>query len=174
MFGQLAVGGVQFRLIPARMLDAGLRIVRDRHLGRPAKELQNKQPFQRRALIAAVYSGKIYVLGGFDAEGNVVRAVSVYDPGARVWSNGPALPGKQRHRWLCLCRLCAQWKKLYVSVADGNVYGLNEPAERWVLAGRANPRVAHRMVSYGEGILVFGGAQDGNNLDLMEALRFGK
>jgi len=41
MFGQLAVGGVQFRLIPAWMLDAGLGVVWDGHLRHSAQELQS-------------------------------------------------------------------------------------------------------------------------------------
>ena len=48
-----------------------------------------KQPFTRRALIAAPFSGKMYVMGGFDENSRVARAVSIYDPAGKYvdhWS----------------------------------------------------------------------------------------
>jgi len=52
-------------------------------LGLAAEKLEwksAKQPFKRRALIAAAYSGRMYVMGGFDENSKVVREVAVYDP----------------------------------------------------------------------------------------------
>ena len=58
MFGQLAVGGVQFWLIPAWMLNAGLGVVGDGHLRYPAQELQ-------RADMRADPAGKVLAAGRF-------------------------------------------------------------------------------------------------------------
>ncbi len=83
MCGQLAVGGVQFRLVPARMLDAGLGAVWDRHLRYASKELQ-------RADVGADPAGKILAPGGF-REGVAAgastrpRTAKLENPRRRSW-----------------------------------------------------------------------------------------
>jgi N-acetylneuraminic acid mutarotase len=52
-------------------------------------------PTQETAVVAT--GGKIYVLGGFNGSGAVVAAVQVYDPIAKTWSMGPALPKAVHH-----------------------------------------------------------------------------
>ena len=37
-------------------------------------------PFQRRALAVASVKGKVYVLGGLEEDGTVVKSVAIYDP----------------------------------------------------------------------------------------------
>jgi hypothetical protein len=132
-----------------------------------------KQPFKRRALIGASYAGKMYVLGGFDEHAKVVRAVSIYDPGTGSWSEGPLLPGGTATDGFAPAA-CVNAGKLYVSVADGGLYELNEPEHRWQKVGQATPRVAHRIVSDGRRILVLGGADKGKNSDLVEAVEIGR
>ena len=132
-----------------------------------------KQPFKRRALIAAAHSGKMYVLGGFDEHGDVVREVSIYDPGTGNWSPGPPLPGGAATDGFAPAA-CVHDGKLYVSVADGGLYGLDEPKQSWEKAGQATPRVAHRMIPDGRRILVLGGAYRGRDSDLVEAVEIGK
>ena len=51
-----------------------------------------RQPFHRRALMAAGLDDKMYVIGGFDEKSDIVRDVSVYDPATNAWSQGPQLP----------------------------------------------------------------------------------
>lgn len=130
-----------------------------------------KQPFKRRALIAAAHSGKMYVLGGFDEHDKVVRNVSVYDPASGDWSEGPALPGGAATDGFAPAA-CIHAGKLYVSVADGGLYRLDEARQQWDKAGQATPRVAQRIVSDGKKILVLGGADKGKNSDLIEAVDF--
>jgi hypothetical protein len=61
-----------------------------------------------------------------------------------------------------------------VSVADGGLYGLDEPKQSWEKAAQATPRVAHRIISDGRRILVLGGAYKGKDSDLVEAVEIGK
>jgi hypothetical protein len=130
-----------------------------------------KQPFQRRALIAASYSEKMYVLGGFDEHGKIVKEVSIYDPATGVWTNGPVLPGNEIDGFSPAA--CVHDGGLYVSVADGGLYRLDESKQQWEKSGKATPRVAHRIVSDRKTILVIGGADKGNNSDLIEAVAIG-
>jgi N-acetylneuraminic acid mutarotase len=132
-----------------------------------------KQPFKRRALIAASYSGKMYVLGGFDEHGEVVKSVSIYDPTTGLWSEGTALPGGAATDGFGSAA-CVHDGKLYVSVADGGLYRLDESKQQWEKSGQATPRVAHRIVSDGARILVLGGADKGRDSDLVEALVVGR
>jgi outer membrane protein assembly factor BamB len=115
----------------------------------------------------------MYVLGGFDEHGDVVRTVSIYDPAAGGWSEGPLLPGGAATDGFAPAA-CVHDGKLYVSVADGGLYRLDERGQRWQKAGQATPRVAHRIVSDGRRILVLGGADKGNNSDLVEAFKISR
>ncbi|HJT86937.1 MAG TPA: hypothetical protein VJ732_03750 [Bryobacteraceae bacterium] len=124
------------------------------------------QPFRRRALIAAAFKGRMFVMGGLDEHGKIVHDVSIYDPATGAWTKGPDLPGNEVDGFAPAA--CLHEGRLYVSVADGTLYRLNEG--KWEKAGTATPRVAHRMVSDGNKILVMGGASQGHNLDLMEEI----
>ncbi|HEX4232482.1 MAG TPA: hypothetical protein VHZ07_27720 [Bryobacteraceae bacterium] len=132
-----------------------------------------KQPFKRRALIAAAYSGKMYVLGGFDEHSDVVRAVSIYDPGTGIWSERPGLPGGTATDGFAPAA-CVHDGKLYVSVADGGLYRPDDSRQQWEKAGQATPRVAHRIISDGQRILVLGGADKGKDSDLVETVEAGR
>jgi hypothetical protein len=130
------------------------------------------QPFQRRALIAAAFQGKMYVIGGMNSRNSVERKVSIYDPAAKTWNDGPELPGN----WMTGFAPAAVVHdgRLYVSVADGALLRLSRSGDSWEPAGSASPRVAHRLVSSGDAILVIGGAAKSHNLDLVEAVEAGK
>ena len=127
------------------------------------------QPFQRRALIATAYEGKMYVLGGMDEKGNVVYEPSIYDPKTDTWTKGPKLPGGENNAFAPAA--CTHAGGLYVSVADGKLYRLSRNGDKWDEAGQASPRIAHRIASDGKQILVFGGAGKGGNLDSVEAVK---
>lgn len=126
------------------------------------------QPFKRRALIAAAYKGKMYVMGGMDEKGAVVPEVDIYDPRTGAWTKGPAVPGTGVNAFAPAA--VTHRGELYLSVADGTLYRLDEGKGQWVDSGRATARVAHRLVSNGETVLVIGGAIDGQNLDSIEAV----
>ncbi len=124
------------------------------------------QPFRRRALIAAAYQGRMWVMGGITDAGNVVGEVDIYDPRTKAWTKGPALPGSGVNPFAPAAAVDAN--RLYVSVADGTLYRLNRSEQAWEKVGSGTPRVAHRAVADGGSILVMGGAEKGKDLDLIE------
>jgi len=126
------------------------------------------QPFKRRALMAAAFEGKMYVIGGFDEKNQIVREVSVYDPATGAWSQGPELP---EGPGLAFAPAAGVHNgDLYVSVSDGTLYRLNRTSREWERAGKSTPRLAHRIASAGDTVLVIGGADKGKNSDLVEAV----
>ncbi len=126
------------------------------------------QPFRRRALIAAAHGQKMYVIGGFDENNNVIKEVAVYDAAAKSWSKAPALPVD--HQASFAPAAAVHQNALYVSVADGRLFKLDEAKGAWIEAGRGTPRLAHRVVSANQQLLVLGGAARGQNSDLVEAV----
>ena len=126
------------------------------------------QPFRRRALIAAAYKGRMFVMGGITDMGRVVGDVDIYDPRTKAWTKGPALPGSGVNPFAPAAAVDAG--SLYVSVADGTLYRLDRSEQSWEKVGRGAPRVAHRAVADGQSILVMGGAEKGKDLDLIEAI----
>jgi hypothetical protein len=130
------------------------------------------QPFRRRALIAAAYEAKVYVLGGFDENEEVVDRVDAFDPATGAWTEGPRLPAKGVAAFGPAA--CTLQGKLYVSLGDGTVYRMDGEGKeaRWTLAGHATPRLVHRMAAWGEDLVVMGGATTGKNLDSIERVRW--
>ena len=60
--------------------------------------------------------------------------------------------------------------QIFASLADGSLMRLDTRESAWVKAGSTTPRVAHRLASDGNAILLIGGAAKGKNLDLVEAV----
>src|SRR5262249_18258841 len=52
-------------------------------------------PVQETAVVAL--DGQVFVIGGFDAAGNVVSSVRIFDAATCAWSNGAALPRPIHH-----------------------------------------------------------------------------
>lgn len=126
------------------------------------------QPFHRRALMASAHNGKMYVIGGFNDKGQIVRETSVYDPAANSWSDGPKLPAGP---WLSFAPAAGEHAgSLYVSVSDGTLLRLKPSSQEWEPVGKSTPRLAHRIASAGDAVLVIGGAEKGKNSDLVEAV----
>src|SRR5262249_53594159 len=126
------------------------------------------QPFRRRALIAAGYQGKLYVMGGMDEQAAVSSDVNIYDPKTGAWTKGPAIPGTGVSAFAPAA--VVHHGALYVSVAAGTLYRLDSAGQKWEPAGRASARLAHRLVSHGENIYVIGCALDGKNMDSIETV----
>nr|WP_321473297.1 hypothetical protein [uncultured Paludibaculum sp.] len=124
------------------------------------------QPFRRRALIAAAYQGKVYVIGGFNEKGEIERSVSILDPAAGAWTDGPKLPEGVGGAFAPAAAV--HEGRLYASVSDGSLLRLDEAGRAWEKVGRTGARVAHRMVSSRGQLLVLGGAAGGRNLDSIE------
>jgi N-acetylneuraminic acid mutarotase len=126
------------------------------------------EPFRRRALISVAYQDRLYVIGGFNDKNQIVRNVSIYDPNSDAWSEGPELP-EGAGRAFAPAAVIHQGR-LYTSVSDGTLLRLDDTSKTWEKAGRATGRVAHRLVSYADKVLVIGGAAGGKNFDLIEAI----
>ena len=105
------------------------------------------QPFKRRALIAAAVDGKVYALGGFNEQSQVVHSTAVYDVAGRAWSAGPDLPGGPMNGFGPAATVVN--RTLFVSVDDGGLYRLNASTQAWTRVGRATPRIVHRLVADG-------------------------
>jgi hypothetical protein len=91
----------------------------------------------------------------------------VLDPATGEWSAAPELPGPARNGFGPAA--CTLGDALYVSVADGSLYRLDDDAGQWIRIATTTPRIVHRAVSFGDCVLVLGGADKGRNFDLIES-----
>ena len=76
----------------------------------------------RQETAVAALNGEVWVLGGFDARGVVVRTVEIYNPASDSWRRGPDLPLALHHA--------------NVAVADGRLYVVGFLVGRFVASGR--------------------------------------
>lgn len=132
------------------------------------------QPFRRRALAAAALDNKLYVIGGMDAEHNISRAVDIWDPATRSWSQGPELPGEGMQGFGV-----SAWtydSTLYVSGSNGEVYKLRPGDLHWYRHTSLNVgRFFHRLLPVGSiGLIAVGGAsvEQKSHLDGTEFIPF--
>lgn len=79
----------------------------------------------REGHAAVALDGKIWVIGGWDKDGNGLAGVEIYDPIANEWSEGPALP-----RPLGDVPAVAIAGKIYVVAADDEVL-VHDPDTGW-------------------------------------------
>ena len=128
-----------------------------------------EQPFERRALAASHWQGKLVALGGIDSYGSVSQEFDLYDPSTQAWSKGPELPGERMGGFGI-----SAWNhqsQLYVSGLDGIVYRLNDEGSGWEKVSKLETaRFFHRLLPAGENrLLVVGGASfDSGHLDDVE------
>ena len=122
------------------------------------------QPFVRRALTAAVFDGKVYVLGGLAKDRQTDTAVNVLDVKTGKWSDGPEFPSGTMNGFTPAAVVVG--KGLYLSTADGLVYKLN--GDKWAdVAKLTTPRFVHRAVAVSEWqfVAVGGAAKGGSRAD---------
>jgi hypothetical protein len=125
------------------------------------------QPFERRALIAAVADGRLHVMGGFTPEEDASLRLDIYDPANGTWSRGPDVPGGAMNGFAPAA--CTVAGRIHLSVADGRVLRLAAGGATWEEVARVAPRIVHRAVPDGDDHLVLvGGAAASDNLDLVE------
>ncbi len=60
-------------------------------------ELRAHMPKARTEVAVAAWSGRIYVIGGFDGFARTTSTVQVYDPTTDTWTMGPPLPRGVHH-----------------------------------------------------------------------------
>jgi N-acetylneuraminic acid mutarotase len=129
-----------------------------------------KQPFRRRALVAADYQGKVYVIGGIGEDAKTVLSVNIFEPETQSWSTGTDLPGPRRNGFSP--GACTLDGRLYVTPSDGRVLRLSAKHDAWEEAGELKQsRIVHRMTPGANGtLIVVGGAAGGDNISLTEAV----
>jgi hypothetical protein len=169
--GALYVGGgwqLAGKPSAGRWLDAVWRL----DLGKAGAAWESiPQPFRRRALAMAAANGRIYFLGGIDAEGEPSSAVDVLDTGNGQWSRGPDLPdGPMKGFGFSALALGG---KVYASGLSGDVLELGPGDAEWrVVARLGSPRFFHRWVTAGNSHLVaLGGEGNGAKLAQLEVVR---
>jgi hypothetical protein len=119
----------------------------------------------------AAANGRIYFLGGIDAEGEPSSAVDVLDTGNGQWSRGPDLPdGPMKGFGFSALALGG---KVYASGLSGDVLELGPGDAEWrVVARLGSPRFFHRWVTAGNSHLVaLGGEGNGAKLAQLEVVR---
>ncbi len=115
-------------------------------------------PFQRRALSVAAHDGKVYVLGGMQAEGGPTTRVDVFDPAGGTWSQGPHLQGEPMDGFGSSA--FAAGGHLYVTTFSGKLQQLTEDGKSWeVIRQLERARFFHRMLPWSENrLIIVGGA----------------
>jgi outer membrane protein assembly factor BamB len=114
------------------------------------------QPFQRRALTAAVLGTKVYVLCGLDAKADAHNRVDVFDAATEKWTTGPDVPGGRIGFSPAATVLDG---RLVVSTSEGNLFRLTADGKEWEkVVISTTKRIVHRLVPHGKGVLLVGGA----------------
>ncbi len=121
----------------------------------PEQRMEASLPVQLEEAAAASAGGKLYVIGGFDAVGNSLRTVWVFDGSA--WSPGPPLP-------LGLDHASAATLDDRVYVAGGHSFGQDSPhlfrldGGSWTeLARMRHPRGGHALLAAAGRLYAIGG-----------------
>ena len=127
------------------------------------------QPFTRRALIAAPFQNRLWVIGGFTDHEEVSQRVDIFDPTEGTWGRGPDLPAVGVNGFAPAA--CVFDGRLLVSVADGSLLELDRQGQGWNTVARASPRIVHRLVPAPDGVILVGGASGKDNLDRVELVK---
>jgi hypothetical protein len=137
---------------------------------KPLKWESIEQPFQRRALTAAAFQGKVYVLAGLGSNAGPELVVNVYDPTKKEWSKGPEIPGPQRNGFTPAS--CVAGDRLLLSTSDGIVWRMKTTGDGWEEVARLqHSRVVHRLLPVRDTFLVaVGGATREKNVGEVEVL----
>jgi hypothetical protein len=100
-----------------------------------------------------------------------MNTVDIYDVAFNSWSKGPALPKGARNGFSPAASTLDD--RLYISLADGGIYRLDDASSAWEKVAATTARIAHRMIAASSNrLLILGGAANGDNLDLIESVSF--
>lgn len=116
-------------------------------------------PFQRRALSVGCQGNKIVAIGGMQQKGGPTKKVTIYDPKAKKWSDGPSLPeGDNMEGFGSSCFQVGG--QLVVSTYGGNVYRLGKDMSKWEKISKLESgRFFHRLLPLSEkDFVLVGGA----------------
>ena len=133
----------------------------------PAQRLEAPLPAPIEETAAAAAGGKLYVMGGFDAAGNSLNSVYVFDGSS--WSSGPRLP-------LGLDHASATSFGDEVFIAGGHSFGSDsarlfrlDPTGWFELAPMRHARGGHALIAAGGKLWAIGGNSSAGNIALVEA-----
>lgn len=127
-----------------------------------AWESGNDAPVALTEVAGAAHDGRLWIAGGFIADGSASSAVLIYDPTHPEWAEGPALPGAIHH-----AVLVSTGDRLYL-LGGFRGAGFEQPvADVWILGPDGNawaagpalpqPRGAGAAAWDGERLLFAGG-----------------
>jgi hypothetical protein len=121
----------------------------------PPQRMETPLPVALEESAAAVAGGKLYVIGGFDAAGNSLRTVWVFD--GTSWSAGPRIP-------LGLDHVSAAALDDQVYVAGGHTFGRDSArffrldGSSWTeLAAMHHARGGHTLLATANRLYIIGG-----------------
>jgi len=121
-------------------------------------------PTARQEMPSALVAGRIYTPGGYDAKGQTVAVLEVYDVAADRWSSGPALPEGRNHPGVAAAGGMVFVIGGYAPNGNGSatVFAFDPVAQRWTTR-RPMPdtRAAHVSVELGGKIYSIGGVRGG-------------
>ena len=130
--------------------------------------LESPAPFQRRALGVCATDDHVVVLGGFDAETGISRAVNVLDVRSGAWSQGPDFPEQAFG-----LSAVAIGDAVFASAGDGTLFRWTVGTEDWEpMAAWVFPRFFHQLVVTGDdAITALGGVARGGRIRHVETVR---
>lgn len=120
-------------------------------------------PFKRRAVATVEHQGKLFVIGGMGEKGGPTKAVAVYDPPSKRWSEVAELVGEKAMAGFG----ASGWSidgQLIVTTYEGDIELWDNDAKSWKVLGKANDaRFFHRLLPVGsKSLIAIGGA----NMDI--------
>jgi hypothetical protein len=141
-----------------------------------AWERLDDAPIQLTEVAAAAHDGRLWVAGGFLADGSASDAVLVYDPEDEAWSEGPPLPAGVHHAALVSADdrlvLLGGYLGGGFGTPTAEVWELDEDGDEWQqLAALPEARGAGAAAWDGERIVFGGGVGPGGPAADVFALR---
>ncbi len=130
------------------------------------------QPFKRRALAVATAGGKVYAIGGIDADGTSLR-FDVFDPATETWQQGPDLPIQGERLKGFGSAALGFADRILLSGIDGLLHTFDPAAGRW----EPNPghfttgRFFHRLLHHDQTLLLIGGSDHNSHLATVETFQ---
>jgi N-acetylneuraminic acid mutarotase len=123
-------------------------------------------PSARQELATAVLHGKIYVIAGYDLEGNSTDTVDVYNPATDSWTSAHPIPGLNNHNSAAVAA-----GKLYSFGGRSNATYVYDPAsDTWSFVATSN--LGHGDTAavgvINNKIYVAGGDPAGNGLEVYD------
>ncbi len=120
-------------------------------------------PTARTEVAAAALDGRIYVAGGYAADGSTLDVVEVYDPAADTWATAAPLPAGRNHMGLAalggrLYAVGGYSGPISASAASADVWAYDPATDSWSSAAPLPaPRAAHALVAEAGRLYVVGG-----------------